>query len=100
MPAESSNPLTTSASDSCSESNTFTSFSLGSGRGCASAGELPGSAMTSPILESDQKLPDQLLHSDRFYSNSHARTHASDYVVALQRPLDATAFRSATNLQQ
>src|ERR1035437_1720561 len=63
MPAESSNPLTNSASGSCSEPNTFTSFSLGSGRGCASAAELPGSAMTSPILESNRAAPTPL-HSD------------------------------------
>jgi hypothetical protein len=32
IPADSSKPRTTSASDSCSQSNTLTSFSLGSGR--------------------------------------------------------------------
>ena len=56
MPAESSKPFTTRASDSCSESNTFTSFSLGSGRGCVSA-DLGGSGMKSPILNSESVLP-------------------------------------------
>src|SRR5208283_2475221 len=41
------------ASGSSSESNTFTSFSLGSGRGCGSPVGLTGSAMASP-LESDR----------------------------------------------
>src|SRR5215467_1863853 len=53
IPAESSKPLTTRASDSFSESNTLTSFSLGLGRFCASA-----AAGLSAIMSSN--LPDAL----------------------------------------
>src|ERR1700752_4009522 len=50
MDAESSKPLTTIASDSSSESKTFTSFSLGSGRRCPAEG-FPACGMRPPILE-------------------------------------------------
>src|SRR5579863_31139 len=53
MLAESNKPLTTIASDSSSESNTFTSLSLGSGRGCVWV------AMASPFW-SRRLMPDSV----------------------------------------
>src|SRR5690348_8200209 len=49
IPADSSRPLTIIASDSSSESNTFTNFSLGSGRRCVFADESIGSTMVPPV---------------------------------------------------
>src|SRR5579859_7901804 len=69
MPAESSSPFTTRASDSCSESNTLISFSFGSGSGCAPL-VLSSSGMRSPILDSLD--PAESPPHRRFYSSRKA----------------------------
>src|SRR5882762_5273603 len=56
MPAESSRPLTTRASDSCSESNTLTSFSLGLGRSVGGV-EPELSAISPPLASLRGKRP-------------------------------------------
>src|ERR1700757_1164962 len=79
MPADSNRPFTTMASISCSESNTFTNFSFGSGLGSPVSGAgFIGSAMYPPYLRQIVPLGDAnprglVLHQEEWVPGVLAR---------------------------